>query len=337
MQPQDLSTHYQQVETEAANWLYERDEGLSPERERAFLLWLNQDPLHRRAFDELTQTVALLEEMPVAAGAAPARARATEKSDRAVPSIRRWTWFASAAAAAAALALTWNLISAGSRTEIYQTDTPQPRRLALADGSVVDLNGHSRLEVTLEGRERRLTLAKGEAHFQVAHDATRPFIVTANQVAVRAVGTAFGVKLADDKVSVLVVEGRVQLADSSQPAADHPVSAVPLMAAGDQAEVVTADKFAPRITQPDPVAMRAFLAWQVRLTNFEDVPLREIVNRINRGTGARLVIADEALAQRRIGGVIALDQVEAFLEFLQRENEVVVERNGEEITLRRMQ
>src|SRR5204863_4091381 len=50
MQPQDLFAHYQQVEEEAANWICERDEGFTPERERAFLLWLNQDSLHQRAF-----------------------------------------------------------------------------------------------------------------------------------------------------------------------------------------------------------------------------------------------------------------------------------------------
>src|SRR5690606_19734450 len=105
----------------------------------------------------------------------------------------------------------------------------------LSDGSLVYLNSASEVLVAFNEHERRIILETGEAHFEVVPDASRPFIVTAGSVSVRAVGTAFNVKLAAESIDVLVVEGKVEL--SRQEKATAASSERPLIVAGEQTRV----------------------------------------------------------------------------------------------------
>ncbi|MEI9850312.1 MAG: FecR domain-containing protein [Sphingomonas sp.] len=101
------------------------------------------------------------------------------------------------------------------------TGTGEHRSIVLADGSKVVLGADAALSDHYNGVERRLTLARGQAFFQVRHDARRPFIVQTDQGEVRDVGTAFTIALADDRTRVLVVDGIVEgVGRSSPPSAD---------------------------------------------------------------------------------------------------------------------
>src|SRR6202034_3836256 len=92
------------------------------------------------------------------------------------------------------------------------TAAGQHRDVTLADGSIVSLNTNTIVETDLSRKLRQIYLRKGEAHFQVAHDRSRPFLVHAGDAVVRAVGTEFEVRLREDKhVEVLVNEGRVEV------------------------------------------------------------------------------------------------------------------------------
>jgi transmembrane sensor len=92
----------------------------------------------------------------------------------------------------------------------------------------------------------------------------------------------------------------------------------------------------PPVQRAAPEEIRATLAWQNPLTTFTDVPLREVVIQFNRRNVRQLLIDDATLGERRIGGVIALDQVEAFVRLLEQDGDVVSEPRGENaIALRR--
>jgi transmembrane sensor len=125
--------------------------------------------------------------------------------------------------------------------ESYVTNAAMQRSLALRDGSVIDINVDSELSVEFTARERRLFLRKGEAHFQVAHDSARPFVVTSGDVSVRAVGTAFDVRLASKTVEVIVVEGKVQFARGDARSALPVTNASPSLVAGERVQVSRSD------------------------------------------------------------------------------------------------
>src|SRR5229473_648456 len=121
-------------------------------------------------------------------------------------------WFAAAAVlAAVAVGAIW-LQQGGGESQTLATAVGQQRNVTLADGSTVTLNTNTILETDLRRRTREIYLRKGEAHFQVAHDRSRPFLVHAGDAVVRAVGTAFEVRvLTDQHVDVVVDEGRVEV------------------------------------------------------------------------------------------------------------------------------
>jgi transmembrane sensor len=176
--------------------------------------------------------------------------------------------------------------------------------------------------------ERRVILSAGESFFQVAHDPGRPFTVIANGVTVRAVGTAFNVKLVGDRVDVLVTEGRVEIdkvGGTNQPMSPH----VAVLTVGERTQVAPTVGSAAPVEQVAPEAVRELLSWQARMTRFVDVPLREMIARLNRCNEIKLVLEDPALGDRKIGGMIDLSQVGAFVRLLERNGEIVAKRRSD--------
>lgn len=328
----------------AAGWIVEREEGFTPGRAEAFARWCGRDPRHAKAVARVEGTLALLNEMPAVRAPLEARIKqAAEKKQEAVvvtPAFHfnPWLWTAGLAAALVLGATGWWFTrSVPTAAKTYAANSAEPRRVALADGSVVDLNSNSRVQVQFSTGERHVTLASGEAHFQVAHNAARPFIVTARGVSVRAVGTAFNVRLLGDKVEVLVTEGKVEV-DRADASADYsrenPI--VTLLSAGKLTEITPNLDSPPHVEDVAPAVVHALLSWQDRMTSFSDVPLSEMVIRINRCNSTQIVLDEPELGDRRIGGVIDLNQVDAFVHLLEQSGDIVVERRSGRIFLHRV-
>jgi len=349
----DFSGDDDAIDTAAATWLCERDEGFAPDRSSAFAAWCAADPRHASAIARAEETLALMDELPAL------RDRLDEKlaaEPAPTPEISHpwWhrpamQWGGLAATLALGGALWFFTPSRAPAVEYFTATATAPREVALRDGSVMNVNKESEVAVLLTAAERRVTLARGEAHFAVSHDTARPFIVIAGGVSVRAVGTAFSVRLGEKGVEVLVTEGKVQV-ERVDPNVLSPDSA-----AGDPARrgqrvprestllwanermVVVAASFAPPVIEPAaPAAIREALAWHARTTTFSDVPLREIVARFNRRNIIQLTLGDDELGARTLGGTFALDQAEAFARLLAQDGDIALERRGEnEIVLRR--
>ncbi len=337
------------IEDAAIGWLTERDDGFSPAREREFARWLRADPRHPAAVARLEQTLGLLHGLPEFRAeintaferAAPVVPFAPELPvapvDAAPPARRSWLRTVGAGMAAALLVAAavvgWRGFDGATELR-YATAPVGYERAQLADGSTLELNAASAVRVRFTAGERRVNLEAGEAHFAVAPDPARPFVVLAGEVAVRAVGTAFNVRYtAAGDVEVLVSEGKVRVgADGPASAA---VATAPLVAAGERI-VLPKHVPAPAVEKVDPAALRAALAWQGTLVDFAEAPLADVVARFNARSRVQLVLADPALADRRIGGTFVLDEAEAFVRLLERDGEIVGERRGgNEIHLRR--
>lgn len=328
------------IQATTAAWLCERDEGFSPERAAAFAAWCAADPRHRAAVAKVERGLALLHQLPAARAAI--KARLMHRPAACAPWRRRIPVLAWPAGLAAALLLAFGLWRSAPQpsvpVQIFAASPLAPTRATLGDGSVVNVNTHGELAVELGEKERRVTLARGEAHFAVKPDSTRPFVVVAGGVTVRAVGTMFLVRLRGDAVEVFVEEGKVTVAPVATATAEAVTAPVPLVQAGEYAVVSrAAPALAPHIEKMDPPAMSAALRWHRRVAVFNDVPLTEVVAQFNRRNAVQLVLADPSLGARRFGGVLALDQVDALLRLLEKEGGMAVERRGEnEIVLRQI-
>ena len=339
------------VSRTAAEWVARRDRGLSPAEARAFMEWRAADPRHELELARLSGTWHELDsagsvpELELMADAFLHRARARLRRRR----ILRAASLTFAAAAALVLGVfTWNhRPSTGTAhspqrvTENYRVLASTMKRMTLPDGSVAELNGTSRIEIAFTPVERRVHLLDGEAHFVVEKNPDWPFFVTAGPVTVRAVGTAFNVRLESASIEVLVTEGKVKLesADSSSP----PISNAPVTDAdsslvqGQRAVI----NLATTVTGPNvavgeitPLEMNDALGWQSIRLVFSNTPLEEVVAGFNHYNQVRLVLGDPRLRTRTLTGVFRADNLEGFVRLLRASVDVKTEtRAPSEIVL----
>ena len=209
----------------------------------------------------------------------------------------------------------------------------QPTRQHLADGSKIELNGDAQVRVEFSPAVRRVTIVHGEAHFEVAHDTARPFVVVAGEISVRAVGTAFSVRLAPRDVNVLVTDGRVAVDRATVDPVAAPVQPLAFVSKG-AAVAVAPDDLVPNAPAPVVLAVSApelaeRLAWRVPRLEFNDTPLREAVVLFNRHGNVRLSLAAPALGELRVSGVVRADNTSALLQLLRADYGVEAQRLGE--------
>ena len=314
----------------AAEWLCEREQGFAPERAEAFARWRDSDERHAAAVARVEQTFALLVEMPAVRESLEMRfGRAKENGNRPTLSrnpFPRTFWLAAAAAVALVGGLWWGGSARLPRENHFAALANAPRRVTLPDASTLDLNTSSDVRVHFTTKRTPGYPRRRRGAFPAIPDAARPFIVEAAGISVRAVGTAFTVRLAASAVDVVVVEGKVEVVRPSSPTADEKVER-PQLSAGERASIPL-DKVssAPQIEKVDAAAIRQVLAWQDPVTTFADVPLREIVARFNRRNAVQLSLLDDNLGDRRMGGVFALDQVGAFVRLLEQDGDIIADR-----------
>lgn len=326
------------IADQAADWLVRRDRGLSPAEQDEFLQWLSADPRHGDALAREQQTwqeLDLLADWRPEHGSEPNPDLLARPAAAARQAPLRWLrpWGLAAAAAFAAFGYFASQPGA-NRSPPPEAATSYEQRV-LEDGSVAELNRGAAISVSFTAGERRVVLARGEAHFTVRPDPTRPFIVAAGGVEARAVGTAFHMRLATASVEVLVTEGRVQVATAGSTFSATGATP-PIVAAGERivlplAPVATARPRVDRVSADD---IARTLAWQPRLLDFASAPLAEVVAEFNRRNTAQLVLADPALGALPIVASFRSDNVEGFVRLLEVTAGVHAERQGDIIRLR---
>lgn len=187
--------------------------------------------------------------------------------------------------------------------QTYDTAVGERRAISLEDGSTIELNTNSRVRVRLTRGERRLWLEKGQAMFAVAPDKARPFLVTAGDTTVRALGTRFEVWRADQGVRVILAEGKVAVSSPARHAA--PVT----LSAGQRLDVRPQGP-----ARPAPVDVAVETAWTQGRVTFRDVPLAQAVAEINRYSRRHVVLGPGAPAQERVTGVFDTGDTRAFVD-----------------------
>ncbi len=324
------------IAQEAAQWVLRQDRGLSAEEQDGLSQWLAADPRHRAAlaghrwgWEELDRLAGI----QTSVHAVPDPDLLAPPQRWLAPVLGRFgLWAALPLAAALAVGLAfWRggaPAAAPARVETLSAPLagPIPQHI-LEDGSVVELNRGAQLAVEYSPRERRVRLERGEAHFQVAKNRERPFVVRAGGVAVRAVGTAFDVRLADRSVDVLVSEGRVRVDHAAGP---RPGVRVPALDAGQRAVLEWDKPGTPaEVTTLTDSQVEERLAWRPRLLDFTDAPLGQIAREFNRHNTVRLVIGDPELAGVRLSVSFRSDNAEGFVRLLQSDFAVRATRRGD--------
>jgi len=320
----------------AADWFIANREGLDARQEAEFTQWLRASPMHVQEYlgmaltardltgaaaESLVPIDSLLrraQDLQVERLPFPAR-RGTQK--RLIP-----TWgFAAAALALAgllAVGVAWwaQDFRAGPRasdtvgTQHFDTRHGQRSVRHLNDGSTVHLNTDTAVSIDISAHTRRVTLERGQATFEVAHDPHRPFRVITPAAEMVDVGTTFDVYMRSDATLVTVVAGRVAVepgrAQSGQDG--HPHAAPLIVGDGQQLRVVEG-------TWPGVmgnVDVGEATAWLNGRITFSQHPLGAVVAEFNRYNASPIVIETPGLRALPISGTFAVDDSAAFVAFL---------------------
>ena len=304
---------------------------------REFAEWIARSPEHVEAYLRVARTMTALKSSGVvwpdtgeealihAARAsqgevisiAPAVSPARHREQRPRGFQPRFA-FALAATVLLAFGATW---FAWMRPQQFETRFGELRSVLLDDGSRVTLNTASKIEVDLRRDHRIIRLVAGEALFDVAHDASRPFDVYTGESILRAVGTRFDVDVRPNRTTVTVIEGIVSLTQGLTQAL--PRGNTPLLKASDRVVIGMVGPGAPE----HAVHLDAVTSWTQRKLIFEHRALGEVAEEFNRYNRKRILIESEKLRSQKITGVFQSNDPESFIAFLSGIPDVRVRRD----------
>ncbi|MDE1169292.1 MAG: FecR family protein [Pseudomonas sp.] len=304
------------VSDEAANWCMRVNEPDFTEQERDQLhRWLSSDPAHQREYDAMLEIWTISEFLPADAPAHIAPAPAPRRT------YKRPLMAAAALVLALPLAglLGWQLNLIPDSYQRFESGS-SVRDITLADGSHVQMNLGSQLSFANFKDRRSVTLGKGEAYFEVQHDASHPFLVNAGKGQVRVTGTHFNVWTYEDQVVVTLTQGSVQvMGNRNQP------DQLAYLSPGMQA------RYDARSLVPDVSAASAneVLAWRDGKLILDDIPLSEALPQINRYLDKPIHLGDRATNQLRIGGIYNTRNISGLVQALPKVLPVYLSRNDE--------
>lgn len=316
------------VDLAAAEWHTRQEQGLSEQEALELAQWLSARAEHAAALRRLDQGMAVLKSLSPAqrAQARPARTsfepdarpvpRAGGAPARPAPRPLRPAWLAMACVAllAVAMGVGWHQWHQPTFTSHYATGQGQRYNTTLPDGTELLFDADTQGDVALYRDRREVRLGDGQIMFHVAPDATRPFHVLAGPTRVTVVGTRFSVRHREagtggGGVSVTVKEGRVRVA-----ARDDQGQAPVELAAGQNVKV-SASGIAGAVTAVSPGNIAP---WLKGLVHFENTPLADAVQELERYGPTRLLIQDPQVAALPVGGSYQASRPDEFARVLPR-------------------
>ena len=370
----------EQLVSEAAEWFARiHDPDLSTSAREEFTRWVLQSPAHIAAFlkvtrswgdiglagenmpglEDLVQTARASSDqlsnvvgLPSNVVSLPTFLNSAPEVEEPEPTWWQRSWKGVAAAGVAALLLAvplgWIAVDHYLNPSHISTAIGEQRSIALADGSLVQLNTNSELRIDIKENERRIVLERGEARFTVAKDPKRPFVVKTPQATVRALGTVFNIQIAPQGTDVAVLEGHVEVAIQQQGSSEVParesaeelskrfknaqgsanvkpqpnpnlreqrVSALHLvLGSGEQAAVTPEGKILPDVGPP----IERVVGWTDRRLVFREETLATLIAEVNRYHAHPIRIVDPEIAGLRISGTFAAYDLPSLIQYLER-------------------
>jgi len=305
MDTRDCACGQTTVRDDAARWFVRLQEpAVDVEDYRRFEAWLAEHPQHRDEFQLLQGLWTAADLLPAARLKAlcetpPARSKRRP--------LVRYAVAASVLAVALGLGLFSGLNHSSTYTAEFSTALGERRHVALPDGSVIDLNSRSRVQVRFEKNRRGIELTEGEAMFSVEHDTGRPFVVEAGNGKVTVTGTRFDVRRDSAQTRVAVEQGTVKVQR--------------LGAAGGDFVSLTAGLVSHIDAQGNVAAAYAvnpaeLTAWRSGKLVFNNASLAEVAAEVSRYREKPLTVGNDKVGNLRLTSVFKSDNTDALLKAL---------------------
>lgn len=312
-----------------------------------FELWLASDKANEAAWAQVQAPwnhIAQSATAPESLAARGAALQYVRREQRRRMVSRNWRGLRIAASIAAVVLVSAVGVGAwdATRADVYQTALGERRSLTLADGSNVILDSDALLKVRYLKDRRELELVRGQAHFTVAHDMSRPFSVHARDRVVVATGTSFNVDLLGPRVIVTLIEGKVNIMKTAPTSwtdswCQPQRTLVARLGAGQQFVAMNSASGSaaagPPIERVTTASLERATAWESGQLVFDNEALGAVAERVGRYANTPLRASGPA-ANLRISGVFNIGDVTAFLDAVQHMQPVHVEHSNGQIVLK---
>ena len=294
---------------QAAEWLVllsADDAGERADAERGYQRWKQQGPAHVAAAQDMEGLLVGLRDM-----------RQQPASDRRLHGVidgeirfsqrsRRNKRFCAALGIGLMLLvpgwLGWQQHGLDYQQQLH-TGLGERRQVELPDGSRLEINGRTRLEVRFSAGQRDIRLEQGEVMFSVAHDSSRPFVVDAGNGTVTVTGTRFDVRRDPGQTRVAVEQGSVRVEGHGESRA--------LLGAGLGSHIDEEGNVAAAYR----IDAAALTAWRSGKLVFNDASLAQVAEEVSRYREHPLKVAPKA-AKLRLSSTFRVDDTDALLRAL---------------------
>ncbi|MGN6366346.1 FecR family protein [Asticcacaulis taihuensis] len=313
------------IDEEATRWVARLSHEVGAEVRAEFDAWHDADPRHQGAYLRAEAAWTMLDRAEVMAHGDTllARRALAEKVKRHRASVSRRYVMGGAVAASLTGAVAVGYVLANRLS--VATGVGELRSIPLKDRSIASVNTDSQIDVDMTPQIRHVALVKGEAWFEVAKNPAVPFVVSAGDIRVRAVGTAFSVRRREGGADVLVTEGTVEAWNVNDK--DKRVT----LTAGHEAFVPVTPETVEVTYRPEEVERK--LAWREREIVLNSETLAEAVAEFNRYNSRQIVIADPALGAQKLVGCLHVAQPETFARAVQTALNVPVSETDDRIII----
>lgn len=317
---------FERTTAEAAAWLARLEStGRTEATEAGLRAWLEADASHRTAFEKAMDLWAILPGAAAIRGGSPGESKPLPVFGGRMGGQIRSLALVASLVLALVISGWWIL----QQPTGYSTAAGEQKVATLEDGTRIALNTDTHLSVRYDEKRRSVTLDDGEAMFEVARNPARPFVVTAGDKSVTAIGTSFIVRKTGGVVTVTLISGKVRvdtLPSSAGAPAVRPTMLTPgerFAAAGETAAMVT------------PVSSEAATAWRRGQVMFNDTPLSAAIAELNRYGGPQIDISDPRLGALTVSGVFATNDTAEFADAVAALHGLHVDRDAGRIRLGR--
>lgn len=287
-----------------------QDVDATPAEQEQFSAWLHQSSAHQQAWQRAAEVWQRLNPVADHLAAQPSIAQATQppvyllnqpqNGQKSPTKVARWLR-PIAAILILGVCLTAGLYDPAWLAE-YRTAIAEQREWRLEDGSLIRLAPNTAVDVEFSPNQRQIRLHRGEAWFQVATDARRPFIVQAEDGTTQALGTAFDIRRRDDEVRVLVSEHSVLVSLNQQ------------QQRLEQGQAITYNRNG--LSSVTAVNLNNELAWQKQRLVFQDIPLKQVLEALQSYLPSHLQLMDAHLGQLPVTAVFNTRQPQQALDTL---------------------
>lgn len=195
--------------------------------------------------------------------------------------------------------------------QTYQSAWGQIRHIALPDGSQIDLDSDSQIQVQITANTRQVTLAKGQAMFDVAHDPKKPFQIHNSQSLVTVLGTQFSVRDLDNTVQVAVQSGTVKVQTMQQQHIRTDAAHHTLLTAGQSVQITQYE-----LSAIKPISTRFVGSWRQGRLIFENTPLKQVLKEFARYNKLDWQLTDASLSELELTGSFEITNLQQFEQLL---------------------